>query len=40
MKITVIKKATDNAKPSGYCPIYVDDIPMTQEVAWHDAAWS
>jgi hypothetical protein len=26
MKITVVKKATKNAKPSGYCPIYVDDF--------------
>lgn len=25
MKITVIKKATVNAKPSGYCPLIVDD---------------
>lgn len=25
MKITVIKKATVNAKPSGYCPTIVDD---------------
>jgi hypothetical protein len=28
MKITVIKKATSNAKPAGVCPIFVDDIPM------------
>jgi hypothetical protein len=27
MKITVIKKAS-TVKPSGYCPTYVDDIPM------------
>jgi hypothetical protein len=26
MKITVIKKAS-TAKPSGWCPIYVDDNP-------------
>jgi hypothetical protein len=25
MKITVVKKATKNAKPSGYCPVFVDD---------------
>jgi len=25
MKITVIKKATVNAKPSGYCPMIIDD---------------
>jgi hypothetical protein len=30
-KITVIKKATVNAKPQGYCPILVDDIPMTKK---------
>ena len=28
-KITVIKKATVNAKPQGYCPILIDDVPMT-----------
>ena len=27
MKITVIKAATKTAKPQGYCPFYVDDIP-------------
>ena len=31
MKITVIKKAS-SAKPSGYCPVYVDDIADGQEV--------
>ncbi len=25
MKITVVKKATVNAKPSGWCPMIVDD---------------
>jgi hypothetical protein len=30
MKITVIKKAT-TAKPSGYCPIFVDDIPQIKK---------
>jgi hypothetical protein len=30
MKITIIKKAS-NAKPSGYCPIYVDDFPMSMK---------
>ncbi len=25
MKITVIKKATVNAKPSGWCTMFVDD---------------
>jgi hypothetical protein len=28
-KITVIKKATVNAKPQGYCPVLIDDNPMT-----------
>jgi hypothetical protein len=28
-KITVIKKGTVNAKPQGWCPILVDDNPMT-----------
>ena len=26
MKIKVVKKATKTAKPSGYCPVFVDDI--------------
>jgi hypothetical protein len=26
MKITVVKKGSVNAKPSGWCPILVDDI--------------
>jgi hypothetical protein len=30
MKITVIKKAS-SAKPNGYCPIYVDDFPMSKK---------
>jgi len=25
MKITVVKKAVVNAKPSGYCTVFVDD---------------
>ena len=25
MKITVIKKATVNAKPQGFCPAFIDD---------------
>ena len=28
MKIQVIKKGTVNAKPSNYCDIWVDDIPL------------
>jgi hypothetical protein len=31
MKITVIKKATKSAKPTGYCPVFVDDIPMSKK---------
>jgi hypothetical protein len=26
MKLTVIKKGSVNAKPSGWCPVLVDDI--------------
>jgi hypothetical protein len=26
MKINVVKKATKNAKPSGWCPTIVDDV--------------
>jgi hypothetical protein len=25
MKIKVVKKATKNAKPQGWCPVFVDD---------------
>jgi hypothetical protein len=25
MKIKVVKKAIANAKPSGFCPVFVDD---------------
>jgi hypothetical protein len=25
MKIKVVKKADKSAKPTGYCPVYVDD---------------
>jgi hypothetical protein len=28
-KITVIKKASINAKPQGFCPSIVDDNPMS-----------
>ena len=27
-KITVIKKATTNAKPQGVCPVLIDDNPL------------
>ena len=30
-KIVVIKKAVKNAKPQGYCPIFVDDAPINQK---------
>lgn len=28
MKIQVVKKATKTAKPSGYCPILIDDVQI------------
>jgi hypothetical protein len=31
MKIMIIKKAVQNAKPQGLCPIYVDDFPVNQK---------
>jgi len=30
-KITIIKKATQSAKPQGACPVYVDDLPILSE---------
>ena len=30
-KITVIKKAVVNAKPQGFCPVLIDDNPMTSK---------
>jgi hypothetical protein len=30
-KITVIKKGTTTAKPQGWCPTMVDDIPMNKK---------
>jgi hypothetical protein len=30
-KITVLKKATVNAKPQGHCPVLIDDNPMTSK---------
>jgi len=29
--ITIIKKATVNAKPQGICPVYIDDVPIIAE---------
>jgi hypothetical protein len=31
MKITVIKNAAKNAKPTGICTFYVDDFPMNKK---------
>jgi hypothetical protein len=31
MKIQVIKKGTVNAKPSTYCDVFVDDIPLNEK---------
>ena len=31
MKIQIIKKGTVNAKPSSFCDIFVDDIPLNQK---------
>ena len=31
MKIQVIKKGSVNAKPSNYCEILVDDVPLNDK---------
>ena len=31
MKLTIIKKATKTAKPQGYCPVYIDDVPEVNQ---------
>jgi hypothetical protein len=31
MKIQVIKKGTVNAKPSSFCDVFVDDIPLNEK---------
>jgi hypothetical protein len=31
MKITIVKKATKNSKPQGFCPVMVDDFPVNQK---------
>jgi hypothetical protein len=31
MKIQVIKKGTVNAKPSNFCDILIDDIPLADK---------
>lgn len=30
-KITIIKQATKSAKPSGFCPVYVDEYPVNSK---------
>jgi hypothetical protein len=31
MKIQVIKKGTVNAKPSSFCDVFVDDVPLNEK---------
>jgi hypothetical protein len=31
MKIHVIKKGTVNAKPSNFCDVFVDDVPLNDK---------
>jgi hypothetical protein len=31
MTIKIVKKATVNAKPQGWCPWYVDDFPSPKK---------
>jgi hypothetical protein len=31
MKIQVIKKGTVNAKPSNYCDVLIDDVPLNDK---------
>jgi hypothetical protein len=31
MKIKIVKKATNNAKPSAYCSLWLDDPPMNKK---------
>jgi hypothetical protein len=31
MKIQIIKKGTVNSKPSSYCDVFVDDIPLSEK---------
>jgi hypothetical protein len=31
MTIKIVKKATVNAKPQGWCPFFVDDFPTTRK---------
>jgi hypothetical protein len=31
MKIQIIKKGTVNAKPSSFCDVFVDDVPLNEK---------
>jgi hypothetical protein len=31
MKIQVIKKGTPNAKPSSFCDVLIDDVPLSDK---------
>jgi hypothetical protein len=31
MKIKIVKKASNNVKPSGFCASYVDEVPMNKK---------
>jgi hypothetical protein len=30
MKVQIVKKAVKNAKPQGYCAMFVDDFPLSK----------
>ena len=31
MKIQIIKKANVNAKPSNFCEVFLDDVPLNEK---------
>lgn len=31
MKIQVVKKGTVNAKPTNYCEVFLDDVPLNEK---------
>lgn len=31
MKIQIIKKGTVNAKPSSYCDVFIEDVPLNEK---------
>jgi len=31
MKIQIVKKAVKNARPQGYCAMFVDDAPLNKK---------